>query len=309
MSFTSQVKDELAGIKGECEECAISLCAALVRIEGNLVFKGAGRFELEVVTDLFQVARSVVFFMQDTCGLQVEIVSRRNVLHKTPNWLIRIPAQPPLNDVLSELGVINGQGGLELSIAPHLIERDCCAKAYLRGAFMGSGFVGSPEGDAHFEMTYSSQAMADSIVDLLERFGVHAKSMMRRNTYVVYLKRRSAIKLFMELVGATHAVEVLDRARETKSMRNEVNRRVNAELANQAKTTNAAIEQLRTIQLVLRHQDIRELPEALQTYIRLRARHPDATLRELGAMCDPPLTKSAIYHRVSRLEQIANKYR
>ncbi len=308
MSFTSQVKDELASIKPDCEDCAISMCAALVRIEGNLVFKGAGRFELEVVTDLSQVARGVVSFMQDSCGLQVEIVSRRNVLHKTPNWLIRVPAQAPLNDVLSELGVINAQGGLELSIAPHLIEKDCCAKSYLRGAFMGSGFVGSPDGDAHFEMTYSSQTMADSIVELLERFGITAKTMMRRNTYVVYLKRRSAIKAFMELVGAVEAVGILDKARKTKNMRNEVNRRVNAELANQAKTTNAAIEQLRTIQIVLKNRDIRELPEALQVYIRLRVKHPDATLRELGALCDPPLSKSAIYHRVARLEDIAKKY-
>lgn len=309
MSFSTEVKDELSKVPAECDACDVSFMAALVRIEGNLLFKGAGQFGLEVVTDLPQVARFVFNGLQETYALKAEIISRRNVLHKTPNWLIRVPMQPGLPEVLQRLGIINESGGLELGIAEHLVERDCCAKAYLRGSFLGSGFVGDPVGDAHFELTYASQSLADAVVDLLERFGIKAKTMVRRNTHVVYLKRRSAIRSFMELVGASHAVDVLDQARKTKSMRNEVNRRVNAEVANQAKTTNAAIEQLRTIQVVLRNQPFRDLPESLQHYIRLRALHPDATLRELGAMCDPPLSKSAIYHRVRRLEQIAEKYR
>lgn len=309
MSFSSQVKDELSRVPAVCDECDASFLAALVRVEGNLVFHGAGRLGLEVITDLPQAARFVSTMLQETYGLVVEIVSRRNVLHKTPNWLIRVPVQQGLPEVLFRLGIINESGGLELGIADRLVGNDCCAKAYLRGSFMGSGFVGEPTGDAHFEMTYASSALADAMVELLERFDIPAKTMMRRNTYVVYLKRRSAIRGFMELVGASDAAAVLDEARRTKSMRNAVNRRVNAEVANQAKTTNAAIEQLRTIQFLLRYVDIRELPESLQHFIRLRALHPDATLRELGELCDPPLSKSAIYHRVRRLEELANKYR
>ena len=89
-----------------------------------------------------------------------------------------------------------------------------------------------------------------------------------------------------------------------KSVRNDVNRRVNAEIANQAKTAQASIGQIKTIRHVLEHHDIKTLPKALQDYIRLRVSYPDASLKELGEMANPPLSKSAIYHRVRRLEQI-----
>ena len=83
-----------------------------------------------------------------------------------------------------------------------------------------------------------------------------------------------------------------------------MNRRVNAEIANQAKTAQASIGQIKTIRHVLEHHDIKTLPKALQDYIRLRVSYPDASLKELGEMANPPLSKSAIYHRVRRLEQI-----
>ena len=47
------------------------------------------------------------------------------------------------------------------------------------------------------------------------------------------------------------------------------------------------------------------LPPALREIIRLRVQYPDATLKELGERADPPLSKSAVYHRIRRIEQMA----
>ena len=49
------------------------------------------------------------------------------------------------------------------------------------------------------------------------------------------------------------------------------------------------------------------LPPALQDFIKLRVRYPDATLKELGELANPPLSKSAVYHRVRRIEQMAKE--
>ncbi len=92
-----------------------------------------------------------------------------------------------------------------------------------------------------------------------------------------------------------------------KSVRNDVNRRVNAEIANQAKASAASVEQIMTIRYVLEHRDLATLPQALQEYIKLRIAYPDATLKELGEAADPPLSKSAINHRVRRVEQLAQE--
>ena len=89
-----------------------------------------------------------------------------------------------------------------------------------------------------------------------------------------------------------------------KSVRNDVNRMINAEIANQQKASNAAVEQIYAIRTVVEHYGMENLPPALQDFIRLRVLHPEASLKELGERANPPLSKSAVYHRVRRIEQM-----
>lgn len=148
--------------------------------------------------------------------------------------------------------------------------------------------------------------MANDIVELMEAKGIHAKVVERRNSHTVYLKSGASISAFLAYVGAHQSALKMENERVLKSVRNDVNRRVNAEIANQAKTAEASVDQIQAIRTVLEHQDIKSLPHALQDYIRLRVTYPDATLKELGEKVNPPLSKSAIYHRVRRIEQMAN---
>ena len=99
----------------------------------------------------------------------------------------------------------------------------------------------------------------------------------------------------------------MENERVIKSVRNDVNRRVNAELANQAKSAQSSIEQIVAIRKVVAEHGMENLPPALQEYIRLRVAYPDATLKELGERANPPLSKSAVYHRVRRIEQMAGE--
>ncbi len=151
--------------------------------------------------------------------------------------------------------------------------------------------------------------MANDIVELLASKDIHAKVVERRNSHTVYLKSGAAISAFLAFVGAHQSALKMENERVVKSVRNEVNRRVNAEIANQAKTSAASLDQIQAIRTLLEHEDIKTLPSALQDYIRLRVTYPDATLKELGERATPPLSKSAIYHRVRRIEQLAAKYR
>ena len=127
--------------------------------------------------------------------------------------------------------------------------------------------------------------------------------MQRRSNYIVYMKSGSSISEFLALVGAHHCALAMENVRVIKSVRNDVNRRVNAELANQQKASDASVEQIMAIRRVVDKVGMENLPPALQEFIRLRVAHPDATLRELGH-ADPPLSKSAVYHRVRRIEEL-----
>ena len=106
-------------------------------------------------------------------------------------------------------------------------------------------------------------------------------------------------------MGAHRSALYMENARVVKSVRNDVNRRVNAELANQAKASAASVQQMVNIRKVVDHYGMDNIPPALQSFIRLRVENPDDSLKELGEKADPPLSKSAIAHRVRRIEEMA----
>lgn len=306
MSFTTEVKEELSRVAPTCSHCENATLAALIRIEGTLLMRGQGKYALEIATDSPVVARFIIKALHESYHLSTDLTMRRSVLHKTPNWLIEVPAQPGLNEALIKLGVL-GREGLERGIDPELIRKQCCASAYLRGVFLGSGFISNPRGDFHFELKVETQATADAIVAMLAERGIKAKAIQRRNSYLIYLKSGAAISSFLALVGAHQSALKMENERVVKSVRNDVNRRVNAEIANQAKASAASVDQIMTIRYVLDHRDISTLPQALQEYVKLRLEYPDATLKELGEAAEPPLSKSAINHRVRRLDQLAQE--
>lgn len=304
MSFTAEVKEELTRVPPVCSHCDKAVLAALVRTEGTLMFGGTGRYRVELATDVPSVARLIIRLLHQIYQLKTELTVRRSVLHKTPNYLIVLPMQPGLDAALHDAGVLSATG-LEMGIDPHLVEKQCCTAAYLRGAFLGSGFISNPRGDFHFEMTLESEDLARGIVTLLEERGIGARLMSRRSSWTVYLKSGSAISEFLALVGAHQAALAMENERVIKSVRNDVNRRVNAELANQAKSAQSSVEQIMAIHKVVAEHGLENLPPALQEYISLRVSYPDATLKELGERANPPLSKSAVYHRVRRIEQMA----
>ncbi|HET6498206.1 MAG TPA: DNA-binding protein WhiA [Coriobacteriia bacterium] len=305
MSFTAEVKEELSRIEPRRQCCLKAELAALVRIEGTLHVTGAERFRLEIATETAPVARKTIKLLRALYGLKTELTVRRSVLHKTNNYLITVVSQPSLAQALNELGILDDTLSLTYGIAPRLVRRDCCAIACLRGAFLGGGFVADPRGDFHFELTAESATMAEDLRELMARFGIHARITQRRGTYAVYLKGAEPIVTYLALVGAHRALLRTEDVRIVKSMRNDVNRLVNAETANIQKSAQAALTQIEAIRVIETTRGLDSLSPALAELAALRLEHPDMSLRELGEIADPPLSKSAVYHRIRRLEELA----
>ena len=306
MSFTAEVKDELSRIEPKRACCLKAELAALVRIEGTLHISGPGRYRLEIATETAPVARAVIKLLHGVYALKTELTVRRSVLHKTNNYLITVPSQPKLPAALAELGIL-GEQGFSLGIDPELVKKDHCAIAYLRGAFLGGGFVADPHGDFHFELTAETEQLAEDLVGLMARFDIEARLAKRRGTYAVYLKGAEPIVTFLALVGAHRALLRTEDVRIVKSLRNDVNRLVNAEIANQQKASDAALSQIDAINALAATQGLENLPPALRELAELRLANPEVSLRELGELADPPLTKSAVYHRVRRIEELAEE--
>lgn len=307
MSFSAEVRDELARCEPTCEYCNLATLAALARVCGTLSIMGSGRYRLTVATETGAVARTMIGLTHQILKLRTEFTVRRSVLHKVRNYLISLPDQPDLGKALVLLGILDRQGGLVRGIPRHVVSRPCCRLAYIRGALIAGGFIADPRGDFHLEIAVGSEEYARSLADLIGELGVSARVNPRRGSFAVYIKSAEGIARLLEQVGAVRSVAEIAEARAVKSVKNDVNRRVNAELANQGRSAGAAQHQLELIErageLGLRDG----LPDALEDFCRLREANPDLSLRDLGELADPPLSKSALYHRVLRLERLVGQ--
>lgn len=112
------------------------------------------------------------------------------------------------------------------------------------------------------------------------------------------MKEGSKIVDVLNIMEAHVALMELENVRILKDMRNKVNRRVNCETANINKTVSAAVKQVEDIEYIDKHKGLRFLDQGLQDIARLRLEHPEATLKELGDMLEPPVGKSGVNHPV-----------
>ncbi|MBE0448045.1 MAG: DNA-binding protein WhiA, partial [Actinobacteria bacterium] len=181
----------------------------------------------------------------------------------------------------------------------------CCVVSYLRGAFLGGGFVSNPKGDYHFELTTDNTEFALDLQALISRVGLHAKVSDRKRNFAVYIKDSEEILQFLALIGAYNAILKWEDERIIREVRGHVNRLVNCDTANVNKAVNAAAGQIDDIALVDFEIGLENLPASLQEFARVRVEYPYVSLRELGELFDPPISKSAIYHRARRLSQLA----
>lgn len=304
MSFTAEVKDELARVVGSCPECAVAELAALVRVCGALSFHGSGAYSIRVSTETGAVARTVIRLAHEVFDLDTSLTVRRSNLHRSRNYLIEIPEQKGLEQALIRMGVLILGRGLSSGIAARVVARPCCRAAYLRGAFMAGGFIADPRGDFHLEIAVTGDEFADDLLELLDDEGITARVNRRRGSYAIYLKSFDDIAALLGVVGAERTARAVKNIRVMKSVKNDVNRRVNAELANQARSTGASADQLALIDRVEHEIGFDALPPALMQFCVARREHPELSLRDLGAQMMPPLSKSALYHRVLRLEKL-----
>ena len=304
MSFTAEVKDELSRVEAPVPVCELAELSALIRVCGTLSFRGSGRYSIRISTETGAVARTVIKLTHKIFDLETALTVRRSVLHKTRNYLIEIPEQERLAADLVRLGILVPGRGLATGVPAALLGSRPAREAFVRGAFMAGGFIADPRGDFHLEIAVTGEDFARGLAELVGSFGVSARVNRRRGAYAIYLKSFDDVIGLMRAMGARRMARIVEVARAKKSVKNDVNRRVNAEMANQARSTGAAAAQLELIERAERAVGLAALPPALRAFCQARRAHPELSLAALGEELDPPASKSAMYHRVLRLQEI-----
>ncbi len=309
MSFSSEVKEDLSRQMASARHCQLAELSALLSFAGVWRKTKDGKTYVRIQTENLSVARKCFTILRKTFNIRIDVSVRQNTYGKGH-----------LDEALgSDQGDIAGGRRHrsyqitvynELEAVSHvLIQNSCCRRAFIRGAFLAAGSVSDPEKSYHFEIVCETEEKARQIQEMILSFDVGAKITRRKKNYIVYVKESSQIVDLLNIMEAHAALLDFENVRILKEMRNSVNRQVNCETANIGKTISAAVKQIEDIRYIEKTMGFDKLPESLAKMAQLRLEQPEATLKELGEMLDPPMGKSGVNHRLRKLSVLAEELR
>lgn len=298
VSFSGNAKAELCRVMPQKRCCALAQSFGILLFANTLTMSN-----IRIITESREFAYILPKLFERAFGIEFDNFPSL----EAPGKLIFQITDPEKIEAIMEAFGFDRQT-LALHVNLPLVEDDCCKNAFLRGAFLAGGSVTDPEKGYHLEMATTHQSVVREAYTLLEEvMGFYPKTTGRSGTQVLYIKQSEQISDLLTYLGAPLAAMGIMEARLEKELNNKVNRRCNCDDANTSKVVEAAQEQLAALR-VLREKGMWEhLPKKLLQAAAAREDHPEASLTELAAMMEPPITKPAMNHRLKKLMQMAQE--
>ena len=296
MSFASDVKAEL------CRSKIARKCCAQAEACGVLLY--CNRFspgEVKIVTESQPFGHRLSALFPKAFGLSFEEKGDPD----SPKQVFSI-TDPHKLELLWDLCAFDPTGPAH-HINFGMLEEPHCRQAFLRGAFLAGGSVTDPLKGYHLELSTTHRSVSREMTTLLLELGYAPKEVTRKANYITYFKQSEAVEDLLTAIGAPVSAMELMNAKAEKLLRNGVNRRVNCEAANVDKTVDAAMEQRQAIQALRAAGVLDELTPKLREAARLREANPELSLSQLAGLCDPPVTKSSLSHRLRKLIDLSKK--
>lgn len=310
MSFTSEVKKEIC-MNVLQEHCMKAELSAFLQMSASLNFTSEG-MHITCQSENVSSAKRIFQLVKELYNVEIELsVIKKVKLKKNNIYVIKIKNKAL--EILRDLDIL-GEQGLKEHPSLAIVRKECCARAYLAGAFLASGSVNSPmTANYHLEIATTNNSLAKYIQKQMLRFRMNAKLIKRRNQEVVYLKASDQISDFLKWVGASDALFDFEDRRIQRDFMNSLTRLDNCELANEMKTIKAGKRQLEDIERIDNFVGIKSLPPNLYKVAVLRQESPEASLNELCDMYEKryneEISKSGIRHRLNKIKDVAQQYK
>ncbi len=294
MSFSSQVKSELVKLELKNTCCKKSLLYGMALFSkkfsfASVIFQSQNLETAELFADL----------LDELCSIKGKIVS-------SPAgriYTINIKRSADATKIMSYFGHEKGETSLKINFSNFTCDE--CQNAFIRGVFLACGAISSPEKDYHLEFSVPFMNLSKSLVTALTEIELQPKTTMRKGYHIIYFKESEAIEDCLYIMGAGKSMFDMMNVKIVKEIRNSANRRANCETANIEKTVTAASPQIAAIMKIQDKQGLDSLTDGLKEMAEIRLENPDASLGELAQMFDPPISRSGVNHRLSRLIKIA----
>ena len=293
VSFSSDAKAEL------CRDFINRKCCAMAEASGVLLFcNTVSQEQIRIVTESEAFAARLPQLFSIAFRLDFD------ELQSGSKFTFQLLDREKIRSVFQTIGY-SPRDSITLHVNYGLLEKECCRVSFLRGAFLSGGSVTDPEKRYHLELATSHHKVSRETESLLLEQGFAPKSTLRNGSSILYFKQSDAIEDFLTLLGAPVAAMGLMEAKIEKEMKNKINRIVNCDNANTQKVVEAAQTQIAAIRRLEERGLLETLPEKLRQTAALRMENPEVNLNELAELFDPPLTKSALNHRLRKLCELA----
>lgn len=299
MSFSGNAKMEISSSVPQKRCCALAECFGILLFCNS--FSGES---IKIVTESREFAALLPKLFRKAFLLTFDVLPEPD---QTGKLVFQITSYEKILCIMNSFG-FHPKDTLSLHINLPVVEDECCKSAFLRGAFLAGGSVTDPVKGYHLELATTHASVAREALAVLEDvLGFYPKLTARGGGYVLYLKQSELISDFLTFLGAPVAAMGIMEARLEKELNNKVNRRCNCDDANTSKVVEAAQEQLAAIRILRECGRLASLPQKLQQAAVAREENPEASLTELSAMMEPPITKPAMNHRLKKLVQMAEE--
>lgn len=309
VSFSRVVKEEIV-FNDFNQRCEKAILCAMIKIIGTLSLNQAG-LTLTLRTENAKIASKLHKLLKELYQPHIEFrVSRKMKLKKNNVYVLMVSKA---REILEDLHLMEGIGIQNLP-DERLLVSDDAKRAYLAGVFLSCGSVNNPDtSNYHLEMSVNEEDYALFIEQLMNNYDLNAKTIKRRNKYIVYLKSAEKIGDFLRAIGASQSVMDFEITRIDRSMANTVNRWNNCDIANEMKAMSASTAQMNDIAYVIDKAGIEILDDKTKIIALLRLENPELTLNELAdayyQKTGHTISKSGLHHRFTKIKEEAQKLR
>ena len=297
-SFSAAAKAEICKIYPQRQCCALAQCFGIL-----LYCNSFSPDAVRIITECREFVSILPKLFKKAFGITFDQTPET----ETGKMVFAITDPDKLEKLFDAYGFHRGQT-VSLHVNLPVLEEECCKAAFLRGAFLAGGSVTDPEKSYHMELSTTHGSVArESFALMGDLLPFYPKLATRGGGHVLYLKQSDLICDLLTFLGAPIAAMGIMEAKLEKEIKNKVNRRCNCDDANISKVVEAAQEELAAIRHLKDIGLFEKLPLKLQQAAIARENNPEASLTELAAMMEPPISKPAMNHRLQKLMEYSKE--
>ena len=305
MGFTRDVKLELVTVMPAADHCRRAQLSGLLFGAGVFEISSGGHFGMRASVALPAIARHVLALLKP-----LDVQASLRTIDTAPHGLryeVLLGDEGRDLQVLNEVGVLSDDLTVQWTVSRRLVERRCCLVAFLRGLFLGCGSMSAPGAPVHAEFTVEDQGFAEQVQRLLARLDLPFSLTARERNIACYTKRGQTAADLLAVIGAHDSCLRWEEHAVLGTVRESANRLANCDAANAGRAATAGRRQAALMRELMASPQWSSLPAQLRRVAELRVEYPYLSLAELAAASDPPISRSALNHRLRRLAALAGE--